>query len=435
MSRTGFEGVSPVTLILLLITLCLIGMFIYLVSINMKYIKDISYKIQVIMRAAHENDSPLMKYKKLDKSNLNETHEDPELGAQPKNEANKKEALEVLKNMADKGRSSRFQDILRIVLEKYNHVIIWPFTRNAIYKKYDLLRPLSRFYHLLNITGVMLIWVMVVFFISIFYAYTAQVQLALVLALCILLASPCIMVFIHVYYRVYINNIKNVFSKGYKSDKYMKLDSPVKDNSIERAMPVGDSDEEQSFKKSETENKPKEEAKKMLSDSENHDNSGSFHYEGGSSDRKESDVGIDSAAPATSTAKELQSMSSRRMFSPEISDHPIYQHRIQESVSSGQSDKFLVGQGDSSEHNQSKNQFTDQVQNPPENDDYSVYEVISDDELYDAEKNHGLIENESRRKENTNSIISYTILFSILLFATGVCCILILSFPASVAAT
>ena len=48
------------------------------------------------MRAAHENDSPLMKYKKLDKSNLNETYEDPELGAQPKNDSNK-EALDILK--------------------------------------------------------------------------------------------------------------------------------------------------------------------------------------------------------------------------------------------------------------------------------------------------------------------------------------------------
>ena len=68
----------------------------YLVSINMKYFKEISYKIQVIMRAAHENDSPLMKYKKLDKSNLNDTYEDPELGAQPKNDSNK-EALDILK--------------------------------------------------------------------------------------------------------------------------------------------------------------------------------------------------------------------------------------------------------------------------------------------------------------------------------------------------
>ena len=85
MSTTGFENISAATVILLLLTIALVGLFIFLLAINLKYMKELSYKIKIIMRAAFEKDSPLMKYKKkIERSNLNDTVEDAEMGQKEK---------------------------------------------------------------------------------------------------------------------------------------------------------------------------------------------------------------------------------------------------------------------------------------------------------------------------------------------------------------
>lgn len=129
---TGFENISVASIALIIITVVLTILFIFLLAINMKYIKELSYKIKIIMRAAFEKDSPLMKYKKkIEKSNLNETIEDQEMANKSSHDIDAKEVLNILKKMADKGRSAKFCDILRLVLEKYNHLVIWPFTRKA----------------------------------------------------------------------------------------------------------------------------------------------------------------------------------------------------------------------------------------------------------------------------------------------------------------
>lgn len=164
MSTTGFENISVASVILLILTIAIVGTFIYLLAINIKYMKEMSYKIKIIMRAAFEKDSPLMKFKKkIERSNLNDTVEDPEMGNKSQNDIDPKEIVNILKKLADKGRSAKYCDILKLQLEKYNHLIMWPFTRNSEDKKYDLLRPLSRFYNLLNMTGALIIWTLVVF--------------------------------------------------------------------------------------------------------------------------------------------------------------------------------------------------------------------------------------------------------------------------------
>lgn len=82
------------------------------------------------MRAAFEKDSPLMKYKKkVEKSNINETVDDQELGVKDKNHIDPREVINTLKKIAEKGRSANFKDILKLTMEKYNHLIMWPFTR------------------------------------------------------------------------------------------------------------------------------------------------------------------------------------------------------------------------------------------------------------------------------------------------------------------
>lgn len=438
MSSTGLEGSSVVQLILLLITLTLIGFFFYLVAINMRYIKELSYKIKIIMRAANESDSPLMKYKKMDKSNLNDTIGDPEIGPQPKNEANKQEVIDILKRMAEKGRSPRFKDILKVVFDKYNHLITWPFTRKSEEKKYDLLRPLSRFYHLLNVTGILILWTIIVFTIAIFYVYTDEIYLVTVLILSLAIGSPSIIVFIHVYYKVYMNNIKRVFAQAYYPDTFMKVDKD-KDNSIEKAIPVDvDNDSKAEGLEKIIQNRPYESEKHIDQINELNQKSDSFHYDGGE-EIKDSDPGIDSTNNQM-LGREPVSASSGRIYSPEISDHPIFAKRQQESVSSNRSIGMLPDINshrkiyqDKAELDESQNE--NKGEDKVDNDDYSVYEVISDDDLNDPNKNLGLVESESKGSQNLNSMISYIILFALLLFAAGICSVMIMYLSAAVAGT
>ena len=107
-----------------------------------------------------------------------------------------------------------------------------------------LLRPLSRFYNLLNMIGALIIWTLVVFAWAITYTYYTTISSASVSTLAIivlvygLVSSPWIIICIHMFYRIYMNTVKSVFSKAYYPDKYMKTDNDV-DNSIECAVPVG----------------------------------------------------------------------------------------------------------------------------------------------------------------------------------------------------
>lgn len=292
-------------------------------------------------------------------------------------------------------------------------MIIWPFTRKTE-EKYDLLRPQSRFYHLLNTTGILVILTLIVFTVALLFTQNGEVNFVIVLAIAVALSSPMIVICIHVYYRAYINNIKKAFSKAYYPDKYMKVNDG-KDNSIEKAMPIdNDEDADADGDRNETAKKLIEEEKHVNSISERDDRSGSFNYEGGEDKESEADFESTKNKNENNNKEPLISVSSQRPLSPEISDHPIFHRSNQRSVSSMRSDKLLSKQEEFS------NGLNDQEKDPDlENDDYSVYEVVTDDKDNEEDKN-ALIENEARGSQNTYSIISYMILFALLLFAAGI---------------
>jgi len=87
------------------------------------------------MRAAFEKDSPLHKFKKnIEKSKLNDKSLENDFGQETYKGINPQEVLNILKKLAEKGRSARFWDIYKLVMEKYNHLLMWPFTRKSEYK-------------------------------------------------------------------------------------------------------------------------------------------------------------------------------------------------------------------------------------------------------------------------------------------------------------
>jgi hypothetical protein len=64
--------------------------------------------------------------------------------------------------------------------------------------KYDLLRPLSRFYNLLNVTGILIVWTLVVFIVALTYTYQTSVDkmsagtLIMIIIVTPVVASPLI---------------------------------------------------------------------------------------------------------------------------------------------------------------------------------------------------------------------------------------------------
>jgi hypothetical protein len=59
--------------------------------------------------------------------------------------------------------------------------------------KYDLLRPLSRFYNLLNITGILIVWTLVVFIVALTYTYQTSVdQMSAGTLIMIIIVTPVV---------------------------------------------------------------------------------------------------------------------------------------------------------------------------------------------------------------------------------------------------
>ncbi|CAI2369509.1 unnamed protein product [Moneuplotes crassus] len=414
----SFAGVC-----LLLISVTLIVLFMYLLAINMKYIKELSYKIKIIIRAAFEKDSPLHKYKKkIEKSKLDETFIENIDEEAPKENINPQEVIKILKSMADKGRSAKFCDILRLVMEKYNHLLMWPFTRKSEYKKYDLLRPLSRFYNLLNITGLLIIWTVVVFLVAATYTYQTSIDkmsltsLLLIIFLVPLLCSPIIIICIHLFYRIYMDTIKKVFSQAYHPEKYMK-EEQEQENSIICAVPV------QNQQKSESD--MFEEVKDPNS---NHDHSDIFQYEGGEECKSYGDSQDQSDRVVfPSINHETQRgfvPETDQIYNSESSSEPkqmketkIRRITDNDSISDESNPNLQNGSNQSSLQKQGNSNSEDG------DEDLSVYEVQSDDDTnQEAKINVGLMESESRSNENLKTILIFIGLFSILAFAVAICC-------------
>lgn len=273
---------------------------------------------------------------------------------------------------------------------------MWPFIRKSEYK-YDLLRPLSRFYNLLNVTGMLIVWTLVVFIVAVTYTYETSVDqmsvgtLIAIIIIAPLLASPCIVIAIHLFYRIYMDTIKKVFSKAYKPEKYMK-DEEENDNSINCAIPVLSEQNSKSILF--------EEEKKQIPENEK---SSSFGFEGGETEYFED-----------------KADASKEMFPP-----------IQRKIIPGQgfepvADNIFHTESDKESLNKDeikKRRITDNksISESLNDNDLSVYEVHSDDKSKDgAQENVGLMESEARSNENLKIMVVFILLFSILTFSAAI---------------
>lgn len=233
------------------------------------------------------------------------------------------------------------------------------------------MRPLSRFFNLLNVTGILITWTIVVFVAAFLHTYSTSIDkqaIAGIVAVVILIplfASPIIVACIHTFYRIYMDTVKRVFSSSYRPEKYMKPQKNVLDNSMIYPIPVQN--------KKTPYNKNYEEVKNLQSEEEA--KSESFNYEGG---ENEQTLYFDQHRSKEHSAG---------LALPEITNNYSNVQQKAEPADGNVPDK-------SEEQN---------------DDDYSVYEVKSDDNNIesDATENIGLMESEARSSENIKMILIF----------------------------
>jgi len=116
-------GISVVWNVLsVMVTLVLVMILLFLLAWSVKYMKTLTYKIGLIMWAAKIRE------------------ENPDL-AVPEEEPNREggadpveydqgptvdEVQQIMNQMVAQGRSTKFLTVLLMVLDKYNHILVWP---------------------------------------------------------------------------------------------------------------------------------------------------------------------------------------------------------------------------------------------------------------------------------------------------------------------
>ena len=159
MKSTQFINVLSVILSVVLILL-----FIILFSYTVSYMKQLAYKVKVILRAAFESKSPFLTLKK-DIKRIKHTQF----------------RSEVERNMRDfhnYRRGDTFRSQWALVTDKFNHLMLWPCSKfssstHAPARKsvYNLLKPPTRFFHLLNTTGVLVVWFVTILLAGLMLTY------------------------------------------------------------------------------------------------------------------------------------------------------------------------------------------------------------------------------------------------------------------------
>jgi hypothetical protein len=121
--------------------------------------------------------------------------------------------------------STNYIEVFKTVLENYNHILMWPFTRRR-YSPYNLLKPITRFYHFLNTGGVFVCWFVGVFLIGVVLTDEddGEISAGLIVGLAFvtaIIASPLIILSTHLIRKLYIKNVRTTFQNAFLPKTFM----------------------------------------------------------------------------------------------------------------------------------------------------------------------------------------------------------------------
>ncbi|PCI27212.1 hypothetical protein COB52_05125 [Candidatus Kaiserbacteria bacterium] len=137
-----------------------------------------------------------------------------------------------------RSRALSFKWIFMHVLDRYNHLMFFPF-RNRALEEFNLLRPRTSFFVFIQIAGLTILWIIAVFLtgavqgdgLSIGAGFGYGVIVAL-------LASGLVYLFTHYFYKLFLMDVRRAFDVG--RELQMKRHA---DNEIEEYSPRGGKDD------------------------------------------------------------------------------------------------------------------------------------------------------------------------------------------------
>ena len=200
----------------MVISLALIALFLVFLSANLRSLKNIAFKIKLILKAAFEAKSPLLAYE-ADVRNINCTQL-------------RLEMQRHMRRLTAAARNATFRASFFATLEKYDHLIAWPCTKD---QRFNVLRPTARFYHFLNLCGVFVLWLILVFLAAILHsrddaADSPTISSVAMLAIaCCLIASPSTMLVTHFVHRTYLQNVRSAFKNAFLPQTHAPPDFEV----------------------------------------------------------------------------------------------------------------------------------------------------------------------------------------------------------------
>lgn len=114
---------------------------------TMKYIKKFAVKIKIITNRSSDKNIQLKEY-------------NYKLHHIRSKAYNRMEAF--FKNECKRARSLKYWNIVKTYIEKYDHLVYWPF-EDKIKENYDLLKPKGSFFTLILVVTLATVWMLTVF--------------------------------------------------------------------------------------------------------------------------------------------------------------------------------------------------------------------------------------------------------------------------------
>ncbi|CAI2368980.1 unnamed protein product [Moneuplotes crassus] len=218
---------SFVGILTILLALAILIAFVVFLVLNLRHWRTQTYKIRVIQRRADIRNK-----KKSLKNN------DTVMVKDVTTTEFKQFVLNEMIKIVVKMNSLRFKTVYWITCDKYYHYAIWVYLEltkcckkcrkkeenkedggEEHAKNFNLLKPLSRFYHFINITGIVCIWLIVNLIIAVLVKYEKANQgisfstFLIGVILSTLFGHICIMVITKILHNLYMRNIEDAFSE------------------------------------------------------------------------------------------------------------------------------------------------------------------------------------------------------------------------------
>ena len=113
-----------------------------------------------------------------------------------------------------RSRTLSFKWIFMHALDRYNHLVFYPF-RNRALEDFNLLRPRTSFFVFIQIAGLTILWIIAVFITGAVQGSGLTVGEGFGYGVLVaLLSSGVVYAFTHYFYKLYLTDIRKAFDVG-----------------------------------------------------------------------------------------------------------------------------------------------------------------------------------------------------------------------------